>query len=173
MAKKVISVETKSVSFDFDEAGIVTFDLSKVSDEMLIQLALHGASQKIGDNYAGAKAATDGTEIDPNVWSFGQAESARDQIYSGDWNVRRAGGGAGAVSDLARAVAEAFPDYSLEEAVAKIADCSKEEKAALRKFPAIAVVLERLKAERAAAKLERLEAEAADADSTTVMDILG
>ena len=32
-----------------------TFDLSKVSPDNVIRLALHGASQKIGDSYAGAK----------------------------------------------------------------------------------------------------------------------
>jgi hypothetical protein len=32
-----------------------SFDLSKVNEETLLRLALHGASQKIGDSYAGAK----------------------------------------------------------------------------------------------------------------------
>src|SRR5690606_1991871 len=37
------------------EPNTIMFDLSKVTPSMLRMLALHGARQKIGDSYAGAK----------------------------------------------------------------------------------------------------------------------
>lgn len=172
MAKKTVSVETKSVSFEFGDAGTVIFDLSKVSDEMLTQLALHGASQKGGDSYAGAKSATDGTEIDPNEWAKSECQRVIEQIYAGEWTVRRASGGPG-VTDLARAIAEVMPDFSEADAAERLADASKEEKAALRKHPQIKAVLERLRAERAAAKAESAEAAAADTDAPSLSDLLG
>lgn len=168
MAKKTVSVETKSVTFDFDDAGSITFDLTQVSDEMLIQLALHGASQKVGDTYAGAKAATEGTDIDPNEWAKGEAEAAIGQIYNDDWTVRKTGSGTG-VTDLARALAEVMPDVTEQDAATRLADASKEDKAALRKHPAVKAVLERLRAERAAAKAESAEA-AADASDLPVLN---
>lgn len=167
MAKKTVSVETKSVVFEFGEAGSVVFDLSKVSDEMLTQLALHGASQKGGDSYAGAKTATDGTSIDPDEWARNECQRVVEQIYAGEWTVRRASGGPG-ITDLARALAEVMPDVTEAEAAERLAEASKEDKAALRKHPAVAAVLQRLKAERAAAKLEQAEAAAADSDLQTL-----
>ena len=163
MAKKIVSVETKSVSFDFDSFGSVTFDLSKVSPEMLVQLALHGASQKGGDSYASARAQTEGTEVDPNQWAFEQCQATIDQIYSGDWSVRRASSGP-TVNDLVRALVEVLgADES--DAAERLSDATKEEKAALRKHPAIKAVLERLRAERAAAKADAAE-KAADQEGS-------
>ena len=162
MAKKQVAVETKSVSFSFDEAGSVTFDLTKVSDEMLTQLALHGASQKVGDTYAGAKSATEGTSIDPNEWALGEAAAAIEQIYSGDWTVRRAGSGPG-ITDLARALSEVY-GISEAEAAEKLGEAEKDDKAAIRKIPQVKAVLERLRAERATAKAEAADAASDETD---------
>lgn len=171
MAKKTVSVETKTVEFAFGDAGEVTFELDKVSPEMLIQLALHGASQKGGDSYASAKSACEGTDIDPNVWAREQVQGVIEQIYANDWTVRRAGGGT-AVTDLARALAEVMPDVSEADAAERLSDATKEDKAALRKHPAVKAVLERLRAERAAAKAEAAEAAAADGDAIPALDEL-
>lgn len=170
MAKKIVSVENKTVTFDFGEAGEVVFDLSRVSPEMLTRLALHGASQKGGDSYASAKSATEGTDIDPNEWAKGQCEAAVEQVYNDDWSVRRAGGGS-QITDLARALAEVMPDVSEADAAERLSDATKEEKASLRKHPAIKAVLERIRAERAAAKAAQAEAAAGDADVTDLGEI--
>ena len=171
MAKKIVTVETKSILFSFGDAGDVTFELDKVSPEMLVQLALHGGSQKGGDSYASAKSACEGTDIDPNVWAREQCQATIDQIYAGDWSVRRAGGGT-SVTDLARALAEVMPDVSEADAAERLADATKEDKAALRKHPAVKAVLERLRAERATAKAEAAEAAAGDTDGETISALL-
>jgi hypothetical protein len=162
MAKKSVDTETQTIGFDFGEGvDAVGFDLSKCSPAMLIQLALHGASQKIGDSYASAKSAVADTDIDPAAWSSGQAAGVVAQLYSDDWTVRSAG--SAAVTDLATALAEAV-GCDIEAATSRLADADKDEKASLRKHPAVAAVLTRIKAERAAAKAAQAEAKAETGD---------
>lgn len=158
MPKKKPDVESGTVAFDFDDdAEALVFDLSKVSDDILRNLAIHGASQKIGDSYAGAKSATDGTGIDPNEWSRSQAESVISQLYEGKWIVRVPG--EGAVTDLAVALSE-VTGATMEEATDRLKDASKDEKKALRAHPDIAAVLARIKRERAEKKEKELASKA-------------
>lgn len=170
MAKKIVSVETKSVTFDFGDSGSSVFDLSKVSAEMLTQLALHGASQKGGDSYASAKSATEGTDMSPEDWAKSQVDGVIEQLYNDDWSVRRAGG-AGSITDLARALSEVMDDVDEAAAAARLTDASKEDKAALRAHPQVKAVLERLRAERAMAKADAAET-AATADDVTPLSEL-
>lgn len=162
MAKKSIDLEAQTVTFDFGDGRVETFQLSNVSDEMKIQLALHGASQKGGDSYASAKGQTEGTDIDPADWSQLQAAGVIKQLYEDDWTVRVAG--TGAVTDLANALAEAA-ECTVEDAATRLADSDKDEKAALRKHPAVAAVLARIKSERAIAKAAQAEAKADTGES--------
>ncbi len=147
MAKKIVDVEKQTVTFDFGDGRVETFTLGEMSDEMKIQLALHGASQKIGDSYASAKTQTDGTEIDPSDWSQQQSAGVIAQLLSDDWTVRTPG--SAAITDLM----VAFEEITGNELTS---DLGKEDKAALRKHPKIAAVLARLKSERADAKAESL-----------------
>lgn len=150
MAKKTTSLETQTVSFDFEDGkDPVVLELSKCSKEMIVQLALHGASQKGGDSYASAKKTCAGTDIDPVVWSRAQAQGVVDQIYANDWTVRTPG--AGAVTDLATALAEAVT-CEVSEAVERLTTESKEGRAELRKHPKIKAILDRIKLERQKAK---------------------
>ncbi len=150
MAKKAVDLETKTVSFTFGE-GIepVLFELAKCSPEMITQLALHGFSQKGGDSYASAKSQTEGTEIDPAEWSRAQVAGVVEQVLNDDWTVRTPG--SAQATDLATALAEAV-DCEVADAIERLADADKDEKAALRKHPDIAAILARIKVERATAK---------------------
>lgn len=161
MAKKVVDVETQSVTFDFGDGRVETFQLGNVSDEMKIQLALHGASQKIGDSYASAKSQTEGTEIDPSDWSQQQSAGVIAQLLADDWTVRTPG--SAAVTDLMSAFAEVTGD-ELQ------AELSKDDKAALRKHPKIAAVLARIKSERADAKAAALATKAEGATEEMLAD---
>lgn len=156
MTKKVVDTEAKTVTFTFDDGNVETFDLSKVSEAMLIQLALHGASQKGGDSYAGAKAATADSDIDPAEWSWEQVRTVIKQLYNDEWTVRTPGSG-GAVTDLANALAEVV-GCPIEDAVAKLADSDADQKKALRAHPQIKAVLERIKLERQKAKAAKAAA---------------
>lgn len=162
MAKKTTDVESKTVTFDFGDGRVETFQLDNVSETMLIQLALHGASQKIGDSYASAKSATAETDVDPNDWSQAQANGVIGQLADDDWSVRQPG--SASVTDLATALAEAAP-CTVEEAIERLADSDKDDKAALRKHPDVAAVLARIKRERAEAKEKTAAAKAGTGES--------
>ena len=160
MAKKSIDVEKQTVTFDFGDGRVETFTLGEMSDEMKIQLALHGASQKIGDSYASAKSQTDGTEIDPADWSQQQSAGVISQLLADDWTVRTPG--SAAITDLM----VAFEQVTGNELTS---DLGKDDKAALRKHPKIAAVLARLKSERADAKAA-FTAKAAEGHDTTALE---
>lgn len=168
MTKKVIDLEAQTVTFDFENGETTTFDLSKVSSEIVTRLALHGASQKIGDSYANTKKAVEGTDISEQEYAYGEATATIAQLYAGDFNVRTAG--VGVVSDLAIAVAE-VSGKTVNEVVGMLADATKEQKKALRAHPAIKAVLERIKLEKQTRRAAAAEANAGSGPS--LMDLLG
>lgn len=158
MAKKTVNVEDGTVTFDFGEAGQTVINYDELPADIQRQLGLHGLSQKGGDSYAGAKSACAESDMDPEVWSKGQVDSVAQQLAEGNWAVR-AGGGGPAITDLARALAEATGS-DLEDAVERLADADKDTKNALRKHPDIASVLARIRRERAEAKEKELAGKA-------------
>jgi molybdenum-dependent DNA-binding transcriptional regulator ModE len=162
MAKKLVNLESKTVTFDVD-GNTEVFQLDNVSDEMLIQLALHGASQKIGDSYAGAQAATKDSNMSVADYVLTQVQGGIQQLYSGDWSIRTGGGAGPRVTDLARALAEAY-NVDEAEAAEKVAEMDSDTKKAVRKHPAIAPILDRIRAERAAAKAAESEAASGEAE---------
>lgn len=164
MAKKVVDLKAQTVTFDFGDGKVETFTLSECSDEMKIQLALHGASQKTGDSYASAKKICEETEADPVEWSQGQAQGVIAQLYSDDWTVRTPG--TAAITDLAKALSEAV-DVTIEVATARLIEASADDKKSLRKHPDVAAVLATIKAERAAAKAKQAEAKAGSGPDLT------
>lgn len=164
MAKKITSMENKTVVFDFGDEGIVNFELDKCSPDMLLHLALHGASQKGGDSYASAAKMVEGTDMTAAQWAKATVAGVIEQLYNDDWTVRTPG--SAAVTDLATALSEAA-GCTIEEAAAKIAECDADQKKGLRAHPDVAAVLARIKAERAAAKAETAAAKAGSGPDLT------
>lgn len=158
MPKKAMDVENRSVTFSFEDGTDVVVKLDDMPEDIKEKLALHGISQKLGDSYAGAKAATEGTDIDPNDWAKQQVEQGKAQLESGDWTVRTGAGSPG-ITDLARALAE-VGGVTEERAAEIVKESDKEEKKQLRAHPDIAAVLTRLKAERAQQKAEQAASKA-------------
>lgn len=156
MTKKVISVEASTVGFDFENGKSSLFDLSKVSPEILQRLALHGASQKIGDSYAGA-----GDSADPAAYAEQAANETIAQLYAGDWRVTVSGGPR--ISDLAAALSR-LSGKVVEAVVESLKAATDEQKKELRKRPKVAAMLAAIKAENAAARAKKL-AEAASGDT--------
>lgn len=164
MPKKTPDYEAKTVTFSFDDGGDdIIFELDKCEAEIVNHLTIHGAMQKGGDSYAGAKSSCAETGADPIEWSRAQVQGVIDQLYDGEWTVRVPGGIS--VTDLARALSEAT-GAPLEDCVEKLSETEKEQKKELRAHPDIKAVLTRLAAERATAK-----AAAADAKKGTGVDL--
>lgn len=93
----------------------VEFDLGKCTPEMVRKLALHGASQKIGDSTSGFSKERDFHS------AFGKMQGIADNLYDGVWSDRSGGG----TADLVKALAE-LQDASLEE-VQSVVDRMTEE----------------------------------------------
>lgn len=158
--KKSVELEARTVTFQtVDDNGKVAreavFDLSKVSEDILIRLALHGASQKIGDSYSGA-----GDEADPVAYAESAIDDTIAQLYAGDWRVSGTGGPR--VSDLAKALSR-INGKPVEENQTSLAAASDEQKKAMRKHPKVALALAEIAEENAKARKAKLAEAAAKA----------
>lgn len=164
MTKKVVHLNeagtpTGLITFTFDDKMEETFDLSKVNDETKLRLMIHGASQKVGDSYAGAAKAE-------NPLDFAK-ESVKEtiaQLYAGDWRAAGAGVGGPRTTDLATALAR-VTGKTVEQAAAYIDTLADEEKKALKAKGKVAAALAAITAERAAERAKKL-AEQANAGTT-------
>lgn len=156
LVEKVPDLETGSVTFKFSDGSEALFDVTRVSDEIRAKLALHGASQKIGDSYAGAG---DDEIADPLAYAKERVADTIAQLYAGDWRTVTVGGG----GILAEAMA-AVSGLSREDCAAQLVELNDDEKKELRKKPKIAAALARIKLARDAARVQRLEAAAAASD---------
>jgi hypothetical protein len=165
-------VVAKPASPDGKEAAVtgvdsfVVFELSKVpgaetldATSMAGRLAIHGASQKIGDSYAGVAK-----ETDPLAAAKAAVAETIKQIYDGVWRVNAGGGPR--VNDLAIAIAR-VTGQSLEGedgAVAYVAAMSDEDKKVMRKKPKIAAELAKIALEKAQKRADELAKKAAEED---------
>lgn len=159
MTTKTVNVEAKTVTFTHDDKTTAVFELAKCSADMVTRLALHGASQKAGDSYAGAAK-----ETDPLGFAKQAVADTIAQIYSGEW--RTSTGGARGPSDLAQAIAQGTGS-TVEEATDLLASLGDDEagdnaRKALRNKPKVKAALAAIKARKAIAAAERA-AKAADA----------
>lgn len=152
--KKIVNLETKSVLFDFEDGTNETFDLTKVDEAMVIRLALHGASQKVGDSAAGAAK-----EANPLEYAKAAIRDTIAQVYANDWRVS-AGGGGTRVTDLAHAIAKAS-GQTVEQAQEFLDSCDDEQKKAIKANAKVKLELAKITAQRA---LERAEAAAKAAE---------
>ena len=148
MTKKVVDIAAQTVTFTFDDETSEVFELGKVSPEIRIHLALHGASQKGGDSYAGASSADD-----PMEYAKAACRDTIAQLYAGDWRVTAAAGPR--ITDLATAVAR-VTGKDLEEVVEVLEGLDEAQKKALRKRPQVAAMLAMISQEKATAKAARL-----------------
>lgn len=165
MTKKVVQVHpeghesagqpTGLILFTFDDGTTEAFDASKVSGNIAARLALHGASQKIGDSYAGAKD-------DPSPIEYAKAAVRETiaQLYAGDWRATVAAGPR--TPDLAVALSR-LSGESIEASVEFVGTLDDDQKKVWRAKPAVKATLAAIAAEKAAAKAVKLAEAAKDA----------
>ena len=111
---------------------------------MKFRLIVHGASQKIGDSYAGANK-----EPKPVEFAKTAVADTIKQLVENSWRVTSSGGPR--VTDLATVYAQVSGD-SIETAVELLASLSEEDIKVLRNKPKIKAGLLALTAKRAAEK---------------------
>jgi uncharacterized protein YdiU (UPF0061 family) len=143
------------VQIDFDNGETVKLVIDPTSATGL-QAAGHGLSQKLGDAAAGADNTNDAFEAVLEVAS---------RVANGEWTKARAAGdgtSAKGASELVEALVKVLsqPKETVREMLSKL---KQADKMALRKTPAVAQVIEALRAARAPSKAEK-EKEAAGAN---------
>lgn len=139
---KAVNVEAQTVTFYVRNGQAYVFDLAKVSPEILIRLALHGAAQKIGDSAASLEEEGD---------IFEAIEETGERVTRGEWDAERAKGEFSGISDLIRAVM-AVTGKDAETVRATLKKMSPAEKTQLKGNSKVKTELDRIHQE----KLEKL-----------------
>ena len=147
VAKKTL--DGSVVGFNFTDGRNLSLDVNTLSQEMRNRLATHGASQKIGDTYAGAESVAE---------AYLSASAMIEQLKSGKWAGERTGGGGINVGLVLRAIAR-FRSIPVEEAGQRWAKLTPEQQAGVAKSEPILAAIAAIRAEEAAAKPSTVDVE--------------
>lgn len=136
-----ITEEEGKLTMDFGDAGIVAASLTDFNLEISNKLIIFGLKNKLLDSIAKVKGGTSDDK-------FEVVRRLLETLKNGDWGVHREGGTREATSTLlVRAIVELSNGKKDAYAVkVALADKSKEEIAALKKVPAVAVKMAELRA---------------------------
>ena len=160
ICKKVMNNDG-NIEFQFnDEADNPVVDVSQFNDEIVKKLAMHGASQKFGDSYAGVK------NVDEARAEF---QKVMDNLTNGIWATRKEGGGAprstmlfDAVVNVMTAQGKKVTDAVKEAVQAKLS--TAEGRKTVKSNALVSAEYERLRIERQQAKLESIDTSEASID---------
>ena len=149
--QKTLDTKTRTVTFVVDGVGTLVVDADRLTADLFTYAALHGLAQKVGDAAAIERDKETGRSATPQE-KFDAMKAVVDHLYAGgDWNRRAEGDGSGNMGLLVAALIEVTwqPKAELE---ATVAGWDAKTQAAMRADPAVAPVIARIKAERAAKK---------------------
>ena len=143
---KDYDLDTGVVYFSFGNGKTLEFDSNRVSEEIRKTLLLHGASQKIGDSFAGAKGNFQ--------LGLQSAQDVIEQLYAGAWSAGRGEGEARPrLAELAEAISR-IKAVVLDRAAAAVEKASDEQRKAWRLNAKVKAVIAQIRAEKAAKALE-------------------
>ncbi len=80
-------------------------------------------------------------------------------LTEGNWSARSGGGGGARISQLAEALSRASDGETVETCVETLSAMTDEEKAAVKKHPAVQAAIVEIKLEKAQAEAKKLKAE--------------
>ena len=173
IAEKSISDETSILTFTFSDKTEMTYDVREhITADLgaetcaaivekapwLIEEAVHGVSQKVGDSYASAGQKSEEAGLTPLAWAKRVASAVLDSIKKGVFT--RAGTGGGGEPSLLAAACARVTGSTIEEAEATVEAMTKEQTKAAKAMPEIAAAIATIQAERAQARLDRAKAAA-------------
>ena len=127
----------RQVAFVLGNGVKVIGDLSRMPEDVVERLAIHGLSQKVGDSTSNLSKARDFHA------AFGAMQDVVDNLEKGLWSVR----GGSSTSDLVAALAE-LQGTDTETVQAAIDAATEEQVAELRKHPQIKAKILEMQAER-------------------------
>jgi hypothetical protein len=135
--KAVVRTEDGTVSgvvITFADGRTVELTFAKLSEEIIAELAAHGAGQKLGDSYSGC-----GGNVD---YAFAECSSVAETLLAGQWNRR------GSVSGiLAEAIAK-LTGKPEAEVTAHLATTDADTKDALKKRKDVKAMMAQIRADR-------------------------
>lgn len=147
-AKKEYDLDTKVLSVIFGNDTTLELDVSELSPEIQTQLMMHGAAQKVGDSFAGAKGNF-------NV-GIESAKDVIEQLRAGEWR----GGGDEArprLAELAAAIARIRglnDEAGLAKVTAAVEAATDDQRKAWRSNGQVKAMIAQQRAEKAAKALE-------------------
>lgn len=141
------SCEGSVLTFKFGNGEVLTLDMDELSEEIVKDLAIHGALQKIGDSYASAGG--------DYAFAMAAASKVMQNLRDGNFNSARAAGeGKQKIGELAQALAE-LQSKPVSEVTLALEAASDEQKKALRAHPAVKAKVAELRAKKAAEALAK------------------
>lgn len=149
MAAIESTVSQNTLTLTFDNGKILTVRDTDLSESVREMALMHGLKQKLVDAAAISRNPDTGWSATTED-KYNAVREVYDRLLSGQWNKQREGGvGAGSGGLLFRALIRLYPTKTPEQLRAFLEGKSDTEKAALRKLPAVAAIIEQLKAESA------------------------
>lgn len=146
---KEYDLDTLTGTFTFGNGKVLSFDLGKCSQAIKDQLAMHGASQKIGDSFAGVKGNF--------AEGIGNAQDTIDQLYAGVWKAAREDDARPRLAELAEAISR-IKGVSLDAATKAVEAGTDEMRKQWRSNAKVKATIAQLRAEKAAKALEDAQA---------------
>ena len=132
------------VSFAFGNGTVLEFDTNKCNAETQMDLRCHGASQKIGDSFAGVKGNY--------AEGIANAKSVIEQLYAGEWTADREGG-APRLAELAEAIAR-IKGTDVEKTKAAVEKATDDQRKQWRSNAKVKATIAAIRAEKAQKALE-------------------
>lgn len=146
--------ESGVVSFTFGNGTVLAFDTNKVSAQTQLDLRCHGASQKIGDSFAGAKGNF--------AEGIASAQAVIDQLYADKWSADREGG-APRLGELAAAIAR-IKGVEVAVAMAAVEKATDDQRKTWRSNAKVKATIAAIRAEDAQKALEAAGEQSLDVD---------
>lgn len=166
-----LSIPLGTIKLDFQHGKTLELDAIRLTPEVIGQALMHGLKQKLVDAAAISRDTSTGKAATIET-KFDAIKEVMDRLLAGEWNKRREGGPTGGL--LKRALIELYAGRKTPDQIEAFLDAkSDKEKAALRKNPKVAEIIERLRREDAAEKgtdagvdlLAELDAEEEETDA--------
>jgi len=133
----------------FDNGQTLSISASQLTEEIRNAALMHGLKQKLVDAAAISRNPDTGRSATTED-KYNAVREVYDRLLSGQWNKQREGGAGGSSGGLLfRALTRLYPTKTPEQIREFLEGKSDSEKATLRKLPAIASIIEQLKAESA------------------------
>lgn len=131
----------------FSHGVDLVLDPANLSEEVRHKALLHGLKQKLVDAAAISRDPSTGREASVET-KFQAVTDVYERLMSGEWNKRREGGGAGG-GLLFQALVRRYAGKKTETQIKEWLEVkSDKEKAALRKNPEIAKIIDEIRAEK-------------------------